>query len=72
MFSKKRIFGLFIAFLLICNTGFAQDLEQSPVKISQEERTRLQAILDAPIDKDALNLNKIAQYRQKDWAAFKL
>ena len=72
MFSKKRIFGLFIAFLLVCNTGFAQDLEQSPVKISQEERTRLQAILDAPIDKDALNLNKIAQYRQKDWAAFKL
>ena len=50
----------------------AQSLDQAGVVISPEERAKLQAVLDAPVDESSLFASRILQYRQKDLAAFKL
>jgi CHAT domain-containing protein len=59
------VFGLFTG-------AWSQALDQAGVQISEQERTQLRAILDAPIDEKLLFSAQINQYRQKDLAAFKL
>ena len=40
--------------------------------LSAQETVRLRQVLDAPIDPDTLNIKKVALFRQKDLAAFRL
>lgn len=58
--------------LLLGLCAQAQNLDQAGVRLSPEERERLQAILDKPIDPGSLNTTRTLIYRQKDLAAFKL
>ena len=59
--------------LLIFVTSVNAQLAEEPVAIlSNSETLRLRQILDTPIDPNTLNINKIAAFRQKDMAAFKL
>lgn len=47
-------------------------MAQAGIRLSEQERAQLQAILEKPIDEKALFATQIIQYRQKDLAAFKL
>ncbi len=58
--------------LLGLGAAQAQSLQDAGVRLSPEERARLQAILDQPIDPGSLNSTRSQIYRQKDMAAFKL
>ncbi|MEN9712246.1 MAG: hypothetical protein RLY90_507 [Pseudomonadota bacterium] len=71
---KRKIYAGFVALLLCCAnfSAAAQELGQGAVKLSETERARLQAILDEPVDANALNASKTILYRQKDLAAVKL
>lgn len=50
----------------------AQSLDQAGVRLAPQERERLQAILDKPVDESAMFSNRILVHREKDLAAFKL
>jgi CHAT domain-containing protein len=50
----------------------AQNLDQAGIRIGADERARLQAILDKPIDPNSLQATRIQLYRQKDLATMKL
>ena len=65
-----RCLGAGLLLLGLCSQ--AQNLDQAGVRLSPEERERLQAILDKPIDPGSLNTTRTLIYRQKDLAAFKL
>ena len=59
--------------LCISLTGVhAQNLDQAGIRLGADERARLQAILDKPIDPNSLLSNRIQLYRQKDLATMKL
>jgi CHAT domain-containing protein len=65
----------FTALLLFCVFGIhAQDqnLDQAGVRLSAQERERLQLILDKPIDQSSLFSSRVVLHRDKDLAAFKL
>ena len=66
---KHLCTGLVVLFSLCAQ---AQNLDQAGIRLSPEERERMQAILDKPIDPGALNTTRTLIYRQKDLAAFKL
>ena len=50
----------------------AQNFDQAGIPLSPDERERLQAILDKPVDPNSLFSSRTEIYRQKDLAAFKL
>jgi len=63
---------LLTTFLLCAVNVHAQLAEEPVTKLSEAETVLLRQILDAPMDPNSLNLNKITVFRQKDMAAFKL
>lgn len=50
----------------------AQSFDEAGVRLSPQERERLQQILDKPVDPNSLFSSRTEVYRQKDLAAFKL
>ena len=50
----------------------AQSFDEAGVRLPPQERERLQAILDKPVDPNSLFSSRTDIYRQKDLAAFKL
>lgn len=50
----------------------AQEESQQTLKLSEQETVRLKAILDAPVDPNALKAVQTEAYKQKDTAAWKL
>lgn len=58
--------------LLLGSSAWAQLDAQAPIKMSDAERQRWQAILDAPVDSNSLLSKRSDQYREKNLAAVKL
>lgn len=73
LFAKFFSVRLWILWVCICvGPVQAQSFEDVGVRLSQQERERLQAILDKPVDPNSLFASRTEIYRQKDLAAFKL
>lgn len=68
----KKILIVTILFGSLMVQAQDQSLGQAGVRLSPQERERLQAILDKPVDTNALFASRILQHREKDLAAFKL
>lgn len=61
------------AMLACCNMAvWAQEEAQQALTLSAQETARLRAILETPIDPNALKATQIEAYKQKDTAAWKL
>ena len=73
-FPMKRTFAKICIALVCAAAGWAgaQDFDQAGLSLSAQERERLQAVLDTPIDPNSLFSTRTEIYRQKDLAAFKL
>ncbi len=71
-FFLRQLSTWLLCALLGMGAAQAQSLQDAGVRLSPEERARLQAILDQPIDPGSLNSTRSQIYRQKDMAAFKL
>jgi hypothetical protein len=71
-FIVKKLLAILV--LLWSCTLLAQDqnMDQAGVRLSAQERERLQTILNKPIDENSLFSSRIVQHREKDLAAFKL
>ncbi|MDO9278517.1 MAG: CHAT domain-containing protein [Polaromonas sp.] len=62
-----------LSVLLLGAVNVQAQLAEEPVtSLSEPETLRLRQILDTPMDSTALKVTKIAQFREKDLAAFKL
>ncbi|MEY4121767.1 MAG: hypothetical protein RLZZ457_605, partial [Pseudomonadota bacterium] len=63
---------LLVCWALVAQLALAQSVGDTALTLSAQEVTRLRAILDAPIDPNALNNKKIEAYKEKDGAAWRL
>lgn len=63
---------LLVGCALVAQLALAQSVGDTALTLSEQEVTRLRAILDAPIDPNALNNKKIEAYKEKDGAAWRL
>ena len=67
------LFALLFSALLILNTAYAQSAdEDSSIRLSEQEVTRLRAVIDLPVDTNALKTTRVQAYKQKHAAAWKL
>lgn len=58
--------------MLLAQLALAQSVGDTALTLPEQEITRLRAILDVPIDPNALNSKKIEAYKEKDGAAWRL
>lgn len=69
LFFQRFWLGLACAFSCLVH---AQSFDEAGVRLAPQERERLQAILDKPVDPNSLFSSRTDIHRQKDLAAFKL
>lgn len=75
---KKRSFSFWLCMAFTCGLGFlslgvrAQDEAQQVLKLTEQEKVKLRAILEAPIDPNGFKSAQIEAYKEKDTAAWKL
>lgn len=60
---------LTLILVVTTNLGWAQFSDTPPIKLDANEVQRLRQVLDAEIDANALNSNKIEQHKKKELAA---
>ena len=71
--ASKACLALLCALSLFSPCAQAQIGDDTDAAVlSAQETVRLRQVLDAPIDPDTLNIKKVALFRQKDLAAFRL
>ena len=67
------LFALLFGALSIFNSVYAQSSdEDSSIKLSEQESTRLRAVIDLPVDPNSLKATRVQAYKQKHAAAWKL
>ncbi len=67
------LFKCFICMLcLSCSMAWAQEDDEQPLRLPEQEIQRLREVLAAPIDLNALKVKIEEAYKQKDLAAWKL
>lgn len=63
---------LIVGSMFMAQFAFAQSVGDTALTLSEQEITKLRAVLDAPIDPNALSSQKIEAYKEKDGAAWRL
>jgi CHAT domain-containing protein len=70
---RYALFALLFSTLLIFNTAYSQSSdEDSSIKLSDQEVTRLRAVIDLPVDPNSLKASRVQAYKLKHAAAWKL
>ena len=75
MKAFKHLYPLLLCLCVVLgsmNSIHAQNLDDEAIALSEQETARLRAILDQPIDPNALKATRVEAYKQKQGAAWKL